>query len=263
MKNFIRNKINLPLMKLIKRFTLLLIIFLIFSFLFSPELFPENLQFKEFFNSPFQSDILIIFNSGGWGNTPLENAEDFAPIIEGIQETLNKWGLNSVIVPYVRTKDNFLGKITAAKDMNRSFQNQSEKLARNIEEFLGQNPGKKIIMAGLSNGAVFADETMEKLSRETKELVFAVEAGIPFWEEEFHSENILHLNNNGKDSLSKGEIRVLISTLLKAPLKWFSAKISGSALTFSQAIQIPGHEYFWDSPEVGSQIVNFLESKIR
>ncbi len=250
-------------MRLIKRSFLFLIIFSSLFFIFSPNFFPENLGFRESLNSADLADVFVIFNSGGWGNTPLQDAKDFAPIIEGIQETLNEWDLNSIVVPYIRTKNNLLGRITATKEISRSFQSQSEKLAREIEEFLKQNPGKKIIMAGLSNGAAFVDETMEKLSPKTKNTVFAIEAGIPFWEKEFHSENILRLSNNGKDSLSKGKIKILISTLLKAPFVWLSAKISGETLTFSQAIQVPGHEYFWDSPEVGSQIVNFLGNKIR
>ena len=250
-------------MRKIKYFIIFLIILGSLLFIFSPNFFPENLQFQEYLNLSSQSDVLIIFNPGGWGNTPPEKAEDFAPIIKSVQETLNEWGLNSIVVPYIRTKDNLLGKITAAKDMSRSFQNQSNELAKEIEEFLEQNPGKKIIMAGLSNGAAFIDETMEKLSPKTKNTVFAIEAGVPFWKKEFHSENILRLSNNSKDSLSKGEIKILISTLLKAPFKWLSAKISGKTLTFSQAIQVPGHEYFWSSPEVYFPIVSFLEEKFR
>jgi len=250
-------------MKLLKRFCLFLIISSSLFFIFTPNFFPENLQLKEFFNSSSQSDVFIIFNSGGWGNTPLQDAEDFAPIIEGVQETLNEWGLNSIVVPYIRTKDNLLGKITAAKDMSRSFQYQSNELAKEIEEFLEQNPGKKIIMAGLSNGAAFVDETMEKLPLKTKNTVFAIETGIPFWKKPFNSENILRLDNKGKDALSEGEIKTLFSVLLKAPFKWFSAKISGDDLTFSQAFQVPGHGYPWNSATVGPQIVNFLEDKIR
>ena len=59
------------------------------------------------------------------------------------------------------------------------------------------------------------------------------------------------LDNNGKDTLSAGEIKSLISALVKAPFKWISSKINGDDLTFSQVLQAPGHDYLWDSPEVG------------
>ncbi len=248
-------------MRRIRYFILISVILGSFFFLFAPEVFPENFQFQEILNPTINSDVIIIFNSGGWGNTPLEKAEDFAPIIEGIQATLEEWGYKSLVIPYLRTENSFSGKITGAKDFLSSFQSSSEILAEKVE-FLAENlPDKKIIMAGLSSGAVLVNETIEEISENSQ--IYAIEVGIPFWTETFESENILQLNNNGKDSLSAGEIKTLLFTLIKAPFKWISSKMSGQSLPFSQALHAPGHDYFWDSPEVGSQIVTFLENKIR
>jgi len=122
-------------------------------------------------------------------------------------------------------------------------------------------PDKKIIIAGLSAGGALVDETLEKVSQETQ--VYAIAAGIPFWHDNFESENTLLLDNNGKDSLAKGDVKSLISALVKAPFKWIFSKINGENLTFSQALQAPGHEYFWSSSEVNSQIVTFLKEKLR
>ena len=228
-------------------------------FLFGPEVIPENFQFQEILNSATNSDVIIIFNSGGWGNTPLEKAEDFTPIIEGIQQTLSERGYNSLVIPYIRTKDDFLGKITGARDFLSSFKSSSEILAEKVEFLVEQFPDKKIIMAGLSSGAALVDETIEEISENSQ--IYAIEAGVPFWMKTFESENILQLNNNGKDSLSAGEIRTLLFTLIKAPFKWIFSKMNGQNLPFPQAFHVPGHDYFWDSPEVGSQIVSFLENK--
>jgi len=248
-------------MQKIKQFIIISVIIFSLFFLFGPEVFPENYQFQELLDLAAQNDVIIIFNSGGWGNTPLEKAEDFAPIIEGIQEILKEWGYNSLVIPYTRTKDDLSGKITGARDFLNSFQTSSEILAEKVN-FLTENlPDKKIILAGLSTGGALVDETMEKISEKSQ--VFSIEAGIPFWHNSLESENILQLNNNGKDSLSIGEIKTLIASLAKAPFKWILAKMNGEDLTFSQAIWAPGHEYFWDSPEVGPQIVTFLENKIR
>jgi len=248
-------------MREIRYFILSLVILGSLFFLFGPKVLPENVQFEELLNSALESDIVIIFNSGGWGNTPLEKAEDFAPIIEGIEKNLRDFGYNSLVIPYNRTKNNLFGKITGARDFLNSFQTSSEILAEKVN-FLTENlPDKKIILAGLSTGGALVDETMEKISEKSQ--VFSIEAGIPFWHNSLESENILQLNNNGKDSLSIGEIKTLIASLAKAPFKWILAKMNGEDLTFSQAIWAPGHEYFWDSPEVGPQIVIFLEEKIR
>lgn len=231
-------------------------------FLFGPDVIPENFQFQNLLNSAPQNDVIIIFNSGGWGNTPLAQAEDFAPIVKGIRETLTEFGLNSIVIPYERTENNFLGKITAIKEMKRSFQGQAEKLAGDINEYLRQNPGKKIIMAGLSNGGAFVDETMKKISSDVKDNVLVIEAGTPFWEKPKNFENGLMLDNGGKDALSKGEIKVLLFSLIKAPLRWIIAKISAENLSLSQiSNQYITHEYKWN--EVAPQITSFLESKLR
>ncbi len=248
-------------MKKIKQLTLVLVLLGSLFFLFGPEIIPENLQFQEILNSATNNDVIIIFNSGGWGNTPLEKAKDFTPIIKEIQETLEGWGYNSLVIPYTRTKDDLLGKVAGTKDFLNSFNSSSENLAEKVD-FLTENfPNKKIIMTGLSNGATFAEETMEKVSTKTRNSVYTIAAGVPFWHDNSESENILLLDNNGKDALSKGKLKLLALTLIKTPFKWISSKVNGQNLTFSQAIQVPGHQYFWESSEVGPQIVSFLENK--
>ena len=252
-------------MKKIKRSVLILVLLGSLFFVFAPEVVPENYQFQELLNLAVQNDVIIIFNSGGWGNTPLEKAEDFTPIIEGIKKTLEDFGYNSLIIPYIRTENTLSGKIAGARDFLSSYNSSSKILAKKVE-FLTENlPDKKIILTGLSAGGALVDETMGKI--EAKASVYAIEAGVPFWtppsRHPYNSENILQLNNSGKDSLSAGEIRTLLFTLIKAPVKWISSKISGQNLPFSQAFHAPGHDYLWDSPEVGSQIVTFLENKIR
>lgn len=232
-------------------------------FLFSPAVFPENIQFEEYLSSAHQTDVIIIFNSGGWGNTPLEEAEDFAPIIEGIQKTLSDWGYNSLVIPYTRTKDNFFGKITGAKDFLNSFELSSSLLAEEIEALVERTPDKKVIVAGLSSGGAFASETYEKISEETKDSITVIAAGTPFWANISEPGNILQLNNAGKDSLAKGKIKNLLFSLLKSPFKWLSAKTKGRTLSFSQAIQAPGHDYSWNAPEVGPEIVSFLKNRFR
>jgi hypothetical protein len=247
-------------MRKVKYFVLTSVILGGLFFLFGPEVFPENFQPQEILSLAQNADVIIIFNSGGWGDTPFEKAEDFAPIIEGIQETLEDLGYNSLVIPYKRTKNDFLGKIAGAKDFLNSFKSSSKILAEKIE-FLTENlPDKKIIIAGLSAGGALVDETLGKVSPQIR--VYAIAAGIPFWHNNFESENILLLDNNGKDSLAKGDIKSLISALVKTPFKWIFSKLNGENLTFSQALQAPGHEYSWSSPEVSSQIVTFLENKV-
>ena len=232
--------------------------------LLTPEVFPDNFQPENIINDIAQSDVIIIFNAGGWGNTPFEKAEDFAPIVEGIQKTLEEWGYNSIVIPYNRTKDSFTGKITGVREFLNSFDVSSGNLAESVETLKTKLPDKKIIMAGLSNGATFVDETYEKISVEVKESVYAISVGAPFWagEVEVDSGNILQLKVSS-DSLAKGDISALAISALKAPFKWLWAKLSGYNLSFAQMLHAAGHDYSWSSPEVNSQIVAFLEKNFR
>lgn len=236
-------------MKKIRQFFFVLIILGGLFFLFGPEVLPENFQFQELVNSPSQTEVIIIFNSGGWGNTPIEQAEDFEPIIEGIQGTLSDWGYNSIVIPYTRTKDDLFGRITGTKEVFNSFRNSSADLADKIEAINKKLPDKKIIIAGLSSGASFVTETYEKVSEEVKDSVYTIAVGTPFWTESFQSANILQLNNNGKDTLAEGEAKPLFASLIKLP--------------FSKTFRAPGHNYSWNSPEVSSQIITFLEKRFR
>jgi len=220
---------------------------------------PENSKFMEVLNSVPENEIVIVFNSGGWGNTPLEKADDLRPIIEGIQHTLNGLGYNSVVVPYERTKENFFGIIEGAKETLTSFEKQSQKLAAEIEYFIENNPRSKVIVTGLSNGGVFVNRVMKEISEDKRNNVFAIEVGTPFWENVLDSNNVLLLDNDGQDPLSNMDLEILLSSLVKAPFKWSMAKILGKELAFGNALKIPGHYYHWD--EVALEVKSFLEEK--
>ncbi|MBI4101443.1 MAG: hypothetical protein HY443_00570 [Candidatus Nealsonbacteria bacterium] len=232
------------------------------AFLFGPEIFPENSQLVAFSEDPFPEEVVIIFNSGGWGNTPLDKANDFNHIIRGIQETLGNWGRDSLVIPYRRAGNGFWGKITASKETLRSFQSQSAKLAKEIERFLLSNPDKTIVMAGLSNGAAFEESTMEKISEEMRSRVLTIEAGIPFWEEKkVDAENVLRLDNHGRDFLAGGQVKDLLFALIRAPGKWLLAKVAGESLPLARSFQAKGHRYSWD--EVGPEVSSFLENRLK
>lgn len=248
-------------MKKIKYPIFISIIILILFFFFWFDALPENAQLKEVISSHLNEDVVIIFNSGGWGDTPPEKAEDLTPIVDGVEKTLSEKGYKSIVIPYERTKNGFLAKIRGTREMFGYFQSQSDELAGGVKTFLENNPGKKIIMVGLSNGASFVDETMKKLDN-FQNSVLAIEIGPPFWQKKMNSENILRLDNGDQDSLTKGDVKTLLPTLLKAFPKWFLAKITSSNLSFSRAFSFPEHKYSWESPGVSYSIDSFLDRKV-
>lgn len=247
-----------------KKLKLITIIFVFIGgavFIFTPNITPDNFISQDLLSMASDSDVIIIFNSGGWGNTPLDKAEDFAPIINGIQETLKGWGYDSMVIPYTRTRDGFLGKISSSRDFLTSFDFSSENLAQEVN-FLAENfPGKKIILAGLSNGSTLVNRTYEKISENVRDSVYTIAAGAPFWAKTYSSDNVLQVSNNGKDTLAKGDIKNLLIAIVKTPFKWFFSKINGQNLTLAQASHAYGHDYSWSSPEINSQIIGFLDDK--
>jgi len=154
----------------------------------------------------------------------------------------------------------FLGRMTGIKDFFNSFKFSSEILAEKTEILIEKLPDKKIIMVGLSNGGDLVIKAYKEISDENKNSVFGISLGRPFWAENFQSENILNLNNQGEDSLVRGSGKDLITGLTKAISQWLLSKLRGENLPFARAIVVPGHQYSW--PEVEPEIRSFLESRL-
>jgi hypothetical protein len=205
------------------------------------------------------SDVIIIFNSGGFGTVEFENAYDIRPIIENTREVIENMNYKVAIVPYYRTKETIIGKIGYLKEMFYSFPKESDDLAFQIREFLKDNPEDKILMAGLSNGAAFVGATMKDLD-DIKNNVSAIQLGSPFWAEKDLRENILFLDNNGSDVLTAGKKKEIITSFLKAPFKWLQSKIKNKEMSFAEAIEAPGHHYYWE--DVGKEIELFVAERL-
>jgi hypothetical protein len=55
---------------------------------------------------------------------------------------------------------------------------------------------------------------------------------------------------------------VIIKTLAGAPYRWLNNRLHGRKIKFSYCINVPGHEYSWEYPEVRHQIGDFLTDKL-
>ncbi|MDD5555541.1 MAG: hypothetical protein PHO19_02665 [Candidatus Pacebacteria bacterium] len=238
-----------------------LIIIFLASFVWLDFVFLENNSetfAKELKEAGETSDFVIIFNSGGFGTVKPELAYDLKPIIDDLKGEVEGMNYKVAVVPYYRTKETIIGRIGYLKEMFLSFPSESKDLAKRIKDFVEENPGDKVLMAGLSNGAAFVNETMEDLQGINN--VFAIEMGTPFWSTKNPAENILILDNKGRDSLSIGDKGQLMLSLLQSPFKWIASRIEGRKISFSEAMVAPGHQYSW--LEVEEEVVSFLESKV-
>lgn len=210
-------------------------------------------------DSAQNNNVIIVFNSGGFGTVKPERAWDFQPLINGIQATLQDLGYSVGVVPYYRTEDSLLGKAAYTKEMIFNFPKESTYLATELEKFVELNPQKTVILAGLSNGATFVEATMEKIDC-CNDKIFSVEFGSPFWSKKQSRNNILYLNNDGKDSLSNGNVLALSWSIIKAPFIMSYTKIVGDPISFPEAMSVPGHQYYW--AEVKPQVSEFFNRNL-
>jgi hypothetical protein len=206
-----------------------------------------------------ESDVIIIFNSGGFGTVHLERAWDFKPIVYGTQGSITNLNYKVSVIPYYRTEESWLGKAAYVKEVLFNFPKESKYLANKLQEFSAAHPDKTILLEGLSNGAAFVTATMEKIKC-CNSKILAMEFGPPFWVKQVDNPNILIFNNGQKDALSNGRVFDLLYSVGKAPLIMIYTKIIGKPISFPEAMNVPGHQYTWQ--EVEPAVSGFLQEKI-
>ncbi|MFC2002504.1 hypothetical protein ACFLV4_00950 [Chloroflexota bacterium] len=202
-------------------------------------------------------DFVILFNSGGWGWTPLENNPAWETIFNGIKFELNLLGYESLALDYKRTEESWRGRLEEAAEMANFYPRKAEYLASRVTFLTKHIPHLRVILAGESNGTVIADRVMTIL--EDNPQVYSIQTGPPFWHNSVALERALVLTSNGiiPDSFSQGNPLTMISANLKALISFpKAAEDSGAILYYVKA---PGHEYWWQYPEVYSEITNFLK----
>jgi hypothetical protein len=234
------------------------VVFTLLSFLWFDLIFlkynGESFE-RELMRAGENSDVVIVFNSGGWGTVPFDQAFDFNPIINETKKLIEGKNYKVSIVQYYRTKENFFAKLASLREILFNFPDSSKLFANRIDEFLEKNPDDKIVMAGLSNGASFIDAAMEDL-KDKKENVWAIELGAPFWKKNIKSENIISFNNQA-DILANGKLGQIIFSLIKTPFVWGYNNISGNRISMTQAMHVDGHDYYWS--QVKNDLMAFVD----
>jgi hypothetical protein len=235
---------------------LLLVGLVLWAILLKQDVTPSAARQRMLLDSAASKDVIIFFNSGGWGNTPLEQATDFTPVLAGIQDTLTSLGYSSVIVPFERSVAGLTGTIEDVKDYLESFKYSAVALANEVKFVKANYPDKPVVIVGFSNGGGLTERAMKLLAGAPG--VDAIVAGVPRWYQNYKSDSILILDNNGQDKLAVGSISAISAAVIKAPFRWLQAKIEHRALNYARAVEISGHEYPWTSTLVGPPVVNFI-----
>lgn len=230
----------------------------------------EVVSWEELKRGPITADVVVVLNFGGWGNVPLNQAEDLMPTVRGVSDYLKEEGLNLVVVPYRRAPvySGDPGATTRAlttapvyiAEILGLHRTTSRRFAAAIETLALRNPGPVFLLLGLSLGSLFVDRVMVFLSPEVEKRVFAIELGAPFWHGRCHSENILHIDNGGADPLTTGDLGIMMGSLFAGMAKFIFANLSSDEGRLEKFWRIPAHEYSW--LQIKPAVTAFLKSRL-
>jgi hypothetical protein len=201
-------------------------------------------------------DVVIVFNSGGWGWNLTNETPGWASILNGIKVQLESQGYNSEVLNYRRTGSGITGCIQEFYEAVTRYPHKAMDLALRVEFLTDHLPHLRVIVAGESTGTVISDKAMKILK--DRQQVYSIQTGTPFWHKPTELDRTLLMNSNGRgvDTFSYGNIPAMIWATVKS---WFGLTSPddnpGSILSWLKA---PGHDYSWQYPGVCTEVVNFL-----
>lgn len=201
-------------------------------------------------------DVVILFNSGGWGWNLADASPGWLSILSGIRLELRDLGYKSLVLNYQRTENNLIGQIDEFISMVSFYPEKASALAHRVKFLTDNLPDLKVIMAGESDGAIISDMAMGILKDNPR--VYSIQTGPPFWHKPRMLERSLTLTSSGlrSDVFSQGDL----FAMLAASLENFFGFPRGpnSAGNIMYYIGAPGHDYWWQYPGVYSEISDFL-----
>jgi len=202
-----------------------------------------------------EKDVVVVFNPGGWGWNELESSPGWQSICGGIETELDKLGYTSLTVSYQRTGETLSGIVDEFAELLVSYPSKAKNLAYRVEFLTDNVPDVTVIIAGESNGTLIADNTMNELGYNPQ--VYSIQTGTPFWHKTTVTDRTLVLNDNGivPDTFSRGDLPMMAWASLKFSLGLSQPEDNGNILYY---IRAPGHDYWWQYPNISTQVTGFL-----
>ncbi len=200
-------------------------------------------------------DIVVIFNSGGWGWTPI-GASPYGPgLVSGIKSELASLGYTVLFLDHLRTQGGWQVIINESVEIATRYPSKAKDLAARVKFLTSNIPDLRVIITGESEGSLICASVMNILGDDPQ--LYSIQLGPPFWDNSTISDRSLVLRSNGvvPDAFSQGDIFAVIRANLEA-IFGISQENAGKILLY---IGAPGHDYRWEYPEVRSQITDFLQ----
>ncbi len=214
-------------------------------------------QLLAMYSKAKDKDFVVIFNSGGWGGNLLETSLGWRSIFTGIESELGSAGYTSLFLSHLRTDGGLRGRLDELVERKTGYPSKAKDLASRVEFLTNHNPGLRVILTGESTGTIICDTAMNIL--ENNPQVYSIQTGPPSWYEHIALDRTLLLTYNGivPDSYSQGDFWAMVWGNSRY---WFHlSQPEDNFGTPPHYVGAPGHDYWWQYPEVCSQITNFLE----
>jgi hypothetical protein len=202
------------------------------------------------------TDIFILFNSGGYGWSNLDKSPGYATIMDAIEDILGKKGFRVKVLSYQRAYRGWRDYVGEILNAGAKSIAKPKELALRLSFLLRHLPDLQIVLTSESNGTVMSNQVMRLLPEEPR--LFSIEFGPPFWYQTFLNDRILNMRSNGRvpDAFSYGHWRRAIAANIGAAFGR-SEQAPGKVLLY---IGAPGHDYNWhDYPLIQERIRLFLD----
>lgn len=206
-------------------------------------------------------DFLLIHNPGGWGTQPLERTLQWErSIVEGVNATIKSLGYTCLLRQYFRTGRGWRELLWDFREQARFFVFKAKIMAAELR-FITQNfSNLRVILIGVSQGAAFSNAVMQCDGE--LDQVTSIELGLPFIykSKRVITGNTLAINSNGlmPDAVMEWNVLTMLRMFSAAPLRWTIYRLKGKHTKLSYCVNMPGHDYNWEYPEVQRQIEEFL-----
>ncbi|MBN1367529.1 MAG: hypothetical protein JW967_06365 [Dehalococcoidales bacterium] len=214
-------------------------------------------------------DTLIMHNPGGWGCTDIENLIDWErSVVEGFKAALTKMQRNWILLQYFRAGSKWYEHLMNFPEQLRYYISgkffRAELLAAELNFLTGHINNLKIFLLGVSQGAAFGNTVMAYAGNNPN--VFSIELGTFFvhMKRRVITNRTLAMDSNGlmPDPVSSFRIKPALKAYSTAPYRWLKYRLTGKPEKFTYCINVPGHEYQWEFPNVGTKIGNFLAASL-
>ncbi|AKG53850.1 hypothetical protein DGWBC_1197 [Dehalogenimonas sp. WBC-2] len=201
------------------------------------------------------TNILVLFNSGGYGWTSLDKASGYATIINAIESHLVSKKCSVSVLSYQRAFRSLRGYISEILNAGAKSIAKPSELALRLRFLWNHLPNLKVLLTAESNGTVMSNQVMRLMADESR--LFSIEFGPPFWYKAYQNGRIMNLRSNGTvpDAFSYGHWRRAIMANIAA-IFGRNPKAPGNVLLY---IGAPGHDYNWhDYPLIREKVLAFL-----